>query len=64
MSDVYEQTRAYFREAKARINSADVVVDDIARLLEGRLRRVNASTLRRLKRELRDFDMTTGNWKR
>lgn len=38
----------------------------IVGLITGHLREIDpyASDLRRLKRELRDFDMTTGTWKR
>lgn len=36
----------------------------MARFLAGRLRSADPSDLRALKRELRDFDMTTGRWKR
>jgi hypothetical protein len=50
-------------DAKAAFKRADNVANEMARLMVGRLRKCNPSTLRRLKRELRDFNMTTGEWR-
>lgn len=70
MSLSYDEARAAMRDAQSTMKAADEVAGDIASILIGRLRCVNksgyggTSTLRSLKRELRDFDMTTGRWKR
>ena len=62
--NVWDEMRAAMGEAKERIRAADSVSEDMARLLRGRLRLVNSAyLLRGLKRELRDFDMTTAKWK-
>lgn len=43
-------------EAGTTLSLADSIANDIARLLIGRLRRVDGRTLKQLKAELRDFD--------
>jgi len=52
-------------KAKATIYRANTMVQIMARLCAGRLRSSNADSwiLRRLKRELRGFNITTGCWK-
>lgn len=49
--------------AKYTLDNADDVASDLARLLQGRLRHVSPYILKKLKKELRDFNMHTGNWK-
>ena len=53
------------REAKFTQHMVDVQVGHMAGLCAGRLRQSDAGfyTLRTLKRELRHFNMTTGEWK-
>lgn len=48
--------------AKATLRSVDGIANDLAYLLEGRLRHVHSWTLKRLKKELRNFNMHTGSW--
>ncbi len=49
--------------AKQTIRAADNVASDIAEILPGRLRHVSGSVLAKLKRELRDFDSRTFEWR-
>jgi hypothetical protein len=49
-------------EAQRTMSAVDSQVNFMARLLEGRLHSVNSSTLGRLKRELRDYNIHTGRW--
>lgn len=53
------------KDAQEQINLADQATRGAAQLCAGRLRKAEVweDTLRMLKRELRDFDMTTGKWK-
>ena len=53
------------REANRAIHNADRVVNSMARLCEGRLRKsgVSGVTLCALKKELQDFNMHTYRWK-
>jgi hypothetical protein len=63
--NAWDEMRAAMDEAKTRMEVADRCATEMARMLRGRLRRVNSThELRELKRELRDFDMTTGEWKK
>lgn len=63
--NVWDEMRAAMDEARDRLRAADNCANDMASLLRGRLRRAcNPLVLRALKRELRDFDMTTGGWKK
>lgn len=51
-------------EAQAVVRQADRVASRLARLLKGRLRKVDDTwTLAELKRELRDFNIHTRTWK-
>lgn len=55
---------AAVNDARSTLNRADRFVDEMARMCDGRLRAVNTVTLRRIKRELSDFNAHTGEWKR
>lgn len=58
-----EEMNAMLAEAERTISAADDVSGRIARLLIGRLRKVNSGyTLSLLKRELKDFDSRNGVW--
>lgn len=59
-----EMTEAV-RDAKSTINRADNFVCNMADMIVGRLRTANISgyVLKKLKRELRDYNIHTGTWK-
>lgn len=64
MSNVWDEMRAAVLRSKDTLKAADSVAFDMASLLRGRLRHVSSKyILADLKRELRDFDITTGKWK-
>lgn len=61
----FDQMREAMREANIALNAADSVAGTMASMLVGRLRHVDSrSTLSKLKRELRDFNIHTGRWSR
>lgn len=49
--------------AEATIKVAESYMSKMANILVGRLRKVNPSTLKRLKSELTKFNAQTGEWK-
>jgi len=57
------EMRAAVIDARNTLRSTDMIANDLAYLLKGRLRSVNAWHLETLKRELRDFNIHTGKWK-
>lgn len=60
----FDLMRASMHEAEATMRAADMVSTQMARMLVGRLRKVqNHGALEALKRELRDYNMQTGQWK-
>lgn len=60
----FDLMRDSMREAEATIRAADMVSSQMARMLVGRLRKVqHRGALEALKRELRDYNMQTGQWK-
>ena len=64
MSNPFDEIRRAVSEASQQLRAADEVATDLARLLDGRLRRVTSTyVLSRLKEQLRDFNMHTGKWK-
>lgn len=66
IENAFDLMRSAVAQAKTVMDAADSVATEMARILcgSGRLRRVsNPDLLRTLKRQLRDFDMTTGRWK-
>ena len=64
MSNVFDNMREALATARDVQNAADENATAMARMLVGRLQRINsAEVLRKLKKELRDFDMTTGKWR-
>lgn len=50
-------------EAESWMRALDNYANLMARLLSGRLRKVDADILRKLKRELSQFDGNTRKWK-
>lgn len=70
MSNPFDEVRQAVSEAKSQLEAADAASLSMAQLLAGRLRHVSKNNhwagitaLRALKKELRNFDMTTGEWK-
>lgn len=57
-----DEVRQLARNAKWFISAANDIANEIAPLLEGRLRHCDASTLQKLKRELRGFNIHTCKW--
>lgn len=58
------QMKKAVSEAQQTLKAADSVAGTMARLLIGRLRFVPGWILCNLKRELRDFNMTTYQWRK
>jgi len=51
-------------EAEQTFQAADTAASRIARLLKGRMRRIESnSLLSAIKRELKDYNIQTGRWK-
>jgi hypothetical protein len=67
---IWDAIKTAIADSQNVFHAADQAAGDMARLLAPRIRRVdcdhwqNRDALTKLKRELRDFDMTTGRWKR
>lgn len=58
----FDDMKAAVDQAEHTMRLVDAMADKMARLLVGRLRHVSPSTLRSLKRELRDFNIHLGRW--
>ena len=54
---------AAFADAENTLAKADEIANQMARILVRRLRRVDGYLLENLKRELRSYNMQTGEWK-
>lgn len=64
MDNIFDDMRRTVNQAKETLRAADSVANDMAFLLRDRIRKVNNTyVLAALKRELRDFNSTTGEWK-
>lgn len=64
MSNVWDDMRLAVSKSRDTLRAADSVSTDMANLLRGRLRNVlNEYALADLKRELRDFNIKTREWK-
>lgn len=60
----YEEAEAALRATEKTLNVLDSFASTLARLLMGRLRKVNSGTaLKALKAELANYDSRTGKWK-
>jgi hypothetical protein len=60
----FDETRRAVDLAEQQIRATDRIATDMARLLVGRLRKVDAPwILKDLKRELANYNMQTGEWK-
>lgn len=62
-NNVFDEMRLAVSKAKDQLRAEDDTANSMGILLVGRLKHVNQYTLKNLKRELRDFDMTKGEWK-
>lgn len=51
------------RDADHTMRAADSVANSMADAIQGRLRKVSRHTLKKLKRELSQFNAATGKWK-
>lgn len=63
MENTYDTFRKAMGEARQVNAAADSIANDMAEALEGRLRKVSTWKLRRLKRELSQFNSHTRKWK-
>lgn len=63
MNNHFDTMRAAMDEARQVQAAADSQANKMANMLRGRLRKVGSYNLAALKRELRDFNMHTGEWK-
>lgn len=61
--NAWDQMQTALSEAKAITYQADLRANDMAAILHGRLRKVTPDRLRKLKRELSQFNAATGKWK-
>lgn len=63
----FDAVRASIEEAKIMMRAVDIQAETMAELLCGRLRLLKGyrgvDALRALKRELQDFNSTTGRWR-
>lgn len=60
----FNEARSAVHDAKNTIDTADLIVRELASIMIGRLRAANVwcSDLKKLKRELQDFNASTGKW--
>lgn len=67
MDNPFDEMRRAVRQAELIDCAVDRQIEDMLALIVGRLRRVHSygghQKLKRLKRELRDFNINTGKWK-
>ena len=67
MTNPFDEVRSAVAAAEMQLRAADRAASSMAELLVGRLRRVETNkwndNLANLKRELRDYDITTRKWK-
>jgi len=59
----WDEMREAYVEAEGTVRAADGIVNSMAKMLIGRLRKANPSLCVALKRELRDFNISTKRWK-
>jgi len=59
----WDDFRQAFSAARNTMNQADHIANDIADMLDGRLKKVSGYRLAKLKRQLRDFNIHTGEWR-
>lgn len=59
----FDEMRAAVAEARVTLRAADSTADNMAGLLQGRLRHVSGCRLAQLKKELSQFNAHTKEWK-
>jgi hypothetical protein len=59
----HDLMRAAVAQARSINNAADAAANNMAEVIRGRLRHVSWRNLKALKRELRAFNIHTGQWK-
>lgn len=63
----YREAQEAISDASNTLRRADEMANDIIKLLPGRLRKINkyysVEAMKDLKRELKDFNAKTGEWK-
>lgn len=64
MSNKFDEMRQAVAEATHTLQAADGVAARMGEILVGRLRHCGLYTLKQLKRELRDFNIHTGEWRK
>jgi len=62
--NIFDDMRAAEAEARTTMKAADNVANSMAAMLIGRLRHVHSWNLAELKRELRDYNIYTTEWKK
>lgn len=63
MENPFDEMRRAINQARAINNAADNAANSIVDLLDGRLRQVSPYRLSKIKKQLRDFNMHTKEWK-
>jgi hypothetical protein len=63
MNDPFDQMSNAISEAESLMKSVDKATESMAKLMVGRMRKVSCYRLKKLKRELKDFNMHTCKWK-
>ena len=64
MSNAYDELKRMLADMRIQQDAADDCAEVAANLVVGRLKHVSSvSTLAKLKRELRDFNLRTHRWK-
>ena len=63
MGNPFDEMRRAINQAREINNAADNAANSIVDLLDGRLRHVSPYRLAKIKKQLRDFNMHTKEWK-
>lgn len=63
MNNAWDEVKSALSQARAVSYALDRHASDMAKLLRGRLRCCDNSVLAALKRELREYNIHTGEWK-
>ncbi len=60
----WQESQEAIEDAKLTLRKADNMVAQLGFLMVGRLELMNSRTLSKLKKELKNFNSVTGNWKK
>lgn len=63
MANVWDDIRTALQEAEDTDRALNMYAKRMAALLPGRLRHCNGADLKKLKEELRDYNIHTGKWR-